>query len=281
MFRAGGRILYSSFPVGGHAPARCDRVGGKMTSFSKELAIERNGTRLDVTLTRPERSNALSATLVESLLDVLKAAETDGTDLVTFRGQGDNFCSGFDLGNLEDQSDGDLLLKLVRIEHLLQTIAYAPYATLALAQGKVIGAGCDLFCACSERVVAPGGLFRMPGWRFGIALGTRRLVQRVGTDAARSVLADSRIFAADEALKIGLATSVVEREEWPRIMKSAGERASLLEPVSRSLLLKLTAPDSRVADLGALVESASRPGLKDRILQYRAAERAARAAGPS
>ncbi len=245
-----------------------------MTSSPKELAIERNGAALHVTLTRPERSNALSATLVEALLDVLQAAETDGTALVTFRGDGENFCSGFDLGNLDEQSDGDLLLKLVRIEHLLQRIAHAPFVTLALVQGKAIGAGCDLFCACSERVAAPDAVFRMPGWRFGIALGTRRLVQRVGADAARSVLAGSQIFVADDALKIGVATLIAERDAWSNVMKSASEKASLLEPVSRSMLLSLTTLDTRAADLAALVETASRPGLKNRIQKYRSAERA-------
>jgi enoyl-CoA hydratase len=96
-----------------------------MTSSSKEVAIERNGAALHVTLTRPTQSNALSATLVEALLDVLQAAEADGTALVTFRGEGDSFCSGFDLGNRRT-TDGDLLLKLERTEHLLQSVAHAP-----------------------------------------------------------------------------------------------------------------------------------------------------------
>lgn len=252
-----------------------------MTSSSNELAIERNGSALHVTLARPTRSNALSASLVEAMLDVLQAAETDGIALVTFRGEGDNFCSGFDLGNLDEQTDGDLLLKLVRIEHLLQRVAHAPFATLALVQGKAIGAGCDLFAACSERVAAPDAVFRMPGWRFGIALGTRRLVQRVGADAARSVLASSRMFAADEALRMGLVTAVVKPEQWPDIVTSASARASVLDPVSRSMLLDLTAADTRAADLAALVESASRPGLKNRIEQYRLAERAARERKPA
>jgi enoyl-CoA hydratase len=278
-----GALLFEIRVASSHVLSGADRsfccaknfgIEFKMTSSSKELAIERNGAALHVTLTRPTRSNALSATLVEALLDVLQAAEADGTALVTFRGEGDNFCSGFDLGNLDEQSDGDLLLKLVRIEHLLQRVAYAPFVTLALVQGKVIGAGCDLFCACSERVAAPDTVFRMPGWRFGIALGTRRLVQRVGADTARSVLASSRMFAVDEALRMGLVTSLVKTEQWRDIVTSASERASLLEPVSRSMLLSLTALDTRAADLAALVESASRPGLKNRIQQYRLAERA-------
>ncbi len=242
-----------------------------------ELAVERDGLTRHVTLTRPEKSNALSATLVESLLAVLDEAERDGVTLMTFRGEGANFCSGFDLGDLDAQSDGDLVLKLIRIEILLQRIAHAPFATLALAHGKVLGAGCDIFCSCSQRVATPDAKFRMPGWRFGIALGTRRLVGRVGADAARAILSASRMFDAAEAQTLGFATALAPQEEWPGIVETAVARSALLDPVSQAMLLNLTAPDTRAADLAALVESASRPGLKDRIQQYRAAEKAARA----
>jgi len=234
-----------------------------------ELTVERDGPTRHVTLTRPDKSNALSATLVEALLAVLDEAERDGTTLMIFRGAGTNFCSGFDLGDLVTQSDGDLVLKLIRIEMLLQR--------LALAHGKVLGAGCDIFCSCAQRVATPDAKFRMPGWRFGIALGTRRLVGRVGADAARSILSASRVFDAAEAKTIGFATSLAPKEEWAGVIEAAVARAALLDPVSQTMLLALTAPDTRAADLAALVESASRPGLKARIEQYRAAEKAARA----
>lgn len=242
-----------------------------------ELAVEQDGPTRHVILTRPEKSNALSATLVESLLAVLGEAARDGTTLMTFRGQGANFCSGFDLGDLEAQSDGDLVLKLIRIEMLLQRIAHAPFVTLALAQGKVLGAGCDIFCSCAQRVATPDAKFRMPGWRFGIALGTRRLVGRVGADAARSILSASRMFDAAEAKTIGFATALAPQEEWASLIESAVAQAALLDPVSQTMLLNITASDTRATDLAALVESASRPGLKARIEQYRAAEKAARA----
>lgn len=242
-----------------------------------ELTVERQGSTTHVTLARPEKSNALSATLVQSLLETVIQAQTDGTALMTFRGQGPNFCSGFDLGDLETQSDGDLLLKLVRIEQLLQHVAHAPFATLALAQGKVLGAGCDLFCCCSQRVAVQGASFRMPGWRFGIALGTRRLQARVGTDAARSVLASSRPFDAHEALAIGLATALAEQGHWDDVISAAAQRSAVLEPSARALLMELTMPDTRSVDLASLVTSAGVPGLKERILRYRAAEKAARA----
>ncbi|MFG1465493.1 enoyl-CoA hydratase/isomerase family protein [Xanthobacter sp. DSM 24535] len=239
-------------------------------SHSAELRVERVGSALNLTLTRPEKANALSATLVEAIIAWLEEADRDGTDLVVFRGDGRNFCAGFDLGDLDAQSDGDLVFKLLRIETMLQAVANAKFVTLALAQGKVIGAGCDLFCACSERIATPDAGFRMPGWRFGVALGTRRLSARVGSDAARSLLLDTRAFTAIEANEIGLATRLAEVELWPEVIEATAVRASALGAPSRRMLLELTAVDTRALDMAALVASAGRPGLRERIKAYRA-----------
>lgn len=240
-----------------------------------ELRIERREISvLELTLTRPSRGNALSESLVEALIAALAGAEHEQVRLVVFRGEGKNFCSGFDLSDLAEQSDASLVDRLVRIERLLQTVAHAPFLTLALAQGRVMGAGADLFCACSERVAAPGATFRMPGWRFGIALGTRRLAARVGTDAARGILLESRQFGADEALKIGFATAVADEADWPAAVEQSARRAQALDLESTRHLLDLTIEDTRAADMVALVESSSRPGLKERIIQYRNSEKA-------
>lgn len=234
-----------------------------------ELRIElRDRGLLEVTLSRPERANALSESLVEHLLAVLAKAEDERVKLVVFRGKGKHFCSGFDLSDIGEQKDVDLVRKLVRIELLLQRIAYAPFLTLAFAHGRVVGAGADLFCACSERVAAPGTAFRMPGWRFGIALGTRRLVARVGTDAARNVLLEGKQFDALEALEMGFSTNIADESEWLAISEQALERARALDWESMQQLMRLTMQDTRAEDMAALIKSA-RPGLKDRIIQYR------------
>lgn len=246
-----------------------------MMKSNDELRIERREISvLELTLTRPSRGNALSESLVEALIAALAGAEHEQVRLVVFRGEGKNFCSGFDLSDLAEQSDASLVDRLVRIERLLQTVAHAPFLTLALAQGRVMGAGADLFCACSERVAAPGATFRMPGWRFGIALGTRRLAARVGTDAARGILLESRQFGADEALKIGFATAVADEADWPAAIEQSARRAQALDLESTRHLLDLTIEDTRAADMVALVESSSRPGLKERIIQYRNSEKA-------
>ena len=95
-----------------------------------ELLAERSGTTLILTLNRPEKVNALSAPLVEALSEQVKAAEVSGIRLLVLKGNGRNFSAGFDFMDYEAQSEGDLLLRFVRIELLLQALRHARYESM-------------------------------------------------------------------------------------------------------------------------------------------------------
>ncbi|WP_020655356.1 enoyl-CoA hydratase/isomerase family protein [Massilia niastensis] len=234
------------------------------------LLVCREDAVTRVTLNRPGKLNALNVELVEALLAVVQESCRDGTRLLVLQGAGRNFSAGFDLGDVEAQSEGDLVLRFIRVEQLLQAVYHAPYQTMALAHGKNFGAGVDLVCACNQRIAAAGSTFRMPGLRFGLVLGTRRLVQRIGTDRAREVLARSSNFTADEAVTMGFIRQVSGQEAWPALVQAAADEASSLSLEAMAALLRVTAPDSREADLAELAGSASLPGLKERLRRYRA-----------
>ncbi|HZV20771.1 MAG TPA: enoyl-CoA hydratase/isomerase family protein [Hyphomicrobiales bacterium] len=235
----------------------------------QELIVEREDFTKRLFINRAERGNALNATLVEALIAAVAAAATGRTRLLTIEGIGSRFCSGFDFTGYEDLSEGELLLRFVRIEQLLQAIYHAPFLTAALAHGSNFGAGADIVAACSIRIASPDATFRMPGLRFGVALGTRRLAQRVGVDRARQILQGSLIFGAKEAKEFNFLTAVASREEWPAAIETARKTAENLSAGNSALLLRLTANDSRDADMADLVRSLSEPGLKQRIQSYR------------
>lgn len=222
-----------------------------------------------ITLNRPEKANALDEAMVSALLDALAAAQTDGTRLLILDAAGRHFCAGFDLGGLDDCSDGDLLLRFVRVETALQTLYHLPFPTLALAKGRAMGAGADLFAACSRRVATAGTQFRMPGLAFGILLGTRRLATRIGADAARRIQNETRTFDAAEARALGFATDIAEEPDWTPIVDTAAAAANTLAPEATAALFRATAPDTRAEDMADLVASASNPGFKQRIQAYR------------
>src|SRR5690606_31995654 len=185
-----------------------------------------------------------------------------------FRGEGKNLSAGFDFTDYQNQSEGDLALRFIRIEQLLQSIASAPALTIALAHGRNFGAGVDLFAACRLRQCTPDATFRMPGLKFGLVLGSRRFGELVGRDVARRILEQARTFAADEAKQIGFVHELIEQQAWPQAQAEASEAAAQLQREARAGLYEALCGEDPDGDLARLVRSAARPGLKRRALAY-------------
>ncbi len=230
-----------------------------------------------LTLARPESGNALDAAIVEDMLDAVAKLGASPPRALVLAGDGNGFCGGFDLDGLASQSDGDLALRFIRIELLLQAIHHFPAPTVALAHRFAWGAGADLFAACRIRVADPDTRFSFPGARFGIVLGSGRLARCVGGQQAFETISAGRPVAAAEALAMGLATHIVPKDRWDSeaIDALVGPWAGLASETMSALLSRLT-PDDRAADLAALASSAARPGLGERIAEYAAAQQSAR-----
>ena len=233
-----------------------------------ELIVERTEGVTRLTLNRPEKANALSATLVDALIPAVDTASQDGTYLLILKGSGRMFSGGFDLANLDRESDASLVERFIRIEMLLQKLYHAPFATLALAHGAAFGAGADLVCVCEQRIAAPATMFRMPGLQFGVVLGTRRFAERVGPDTARAILGESRAFNGEQGLEMGFLTGVAGEPAWTVLEEGIAEVGQRLDAKSRAALNAATIPDTRAEDMAALQKSVMREGLKGRIEAY-------------
>ena len=231
------------------------------------LELHQDDGLLQLTLNRPDKANALNPDLTEALIDAITRASN--VRLCVIRGAGRHFCSGFDLADIDELSDGDLLWRFLRIETLLQALHHAPFAVVALAHGNAVGAGADLFSACWRRVATEDASFRMPGWNFELALGTRRLTRLIGRDAARDLLIDGKVLSAEAGSSCGLVTDIASPQQWPAIVDELQQRSAVLTPRALRDMLELTSVDSRDDDLAAIVKSAGRPGLKQRIISYR------------
>ena len=249
------------------ARARAQGAGMSDITETDGLRVERRGALHLLTLARPDKMNALSAGLVEALIAAVDRAQAEQARAIVFQGEGRNFSAGFDFGDWESQSEGDLLLRFVRIEMLLQRVAATPCLTVALAHGRNFGAGVDLFGACKWRLAAPEASFRMPGLKFGLVLGTRRFAALVGAERARTILEQAATFDAEAALRDGFVSRLAKQDEWPAAADEALAVASALTDASRAQLyaaLSLEAPD---ADLARLTRSAAEPGLA-RVAAY-------------
>lgn len=245
--------------------------------MSAPVGLHHDGPRATITLARPERGNALGAAMVEAIDVALDGALAAGARLVLFRGEGRNFCTGLDLSDLAEIGDGDLALRILRIELLLQRIHALPVTTAVVAGGRVFGAGADLFAVCDHRVALAGASFAFPGPAFGLVLGTGRLAGLVGDGAARRLLLAGEAVTAARAEQIGLATAVVE--DAAQAIAAAEAGAVRLDAATVAALHARTRRADDAADLAALARSVARPGLKARIEAYRAQAAAQRSQG--
>jgi len=228
-------------------------------------------------LDRPGQGNALSPALVEAIDATVAECAARGAALLVIEGAGRHTCTGFDLSGLEHATDDSLLARFVRIELMLQRLARAPFPTLAVARGRTVGAGADLFTACTHRVMAADATLAFPGARgFGLVLGSRRLAARVGAERALDWAGSARTIGAPEALASGLATQVLEAGHTLEAAIAAA-RAPAPQPAVPGLAAAIAgdAGHDDARDLAALVHSAARPGLRDLVVAY--VERQARA----
>lgn len=247
-----------------------------MDSSTAPVTTARDGVVATIRLNRPDRGNALGAEMVEALDAAVDAALAEGARLLVFRGAGRNFCTGLDLADLETISDGDLALRILRIELLLQKIHGLPVSSMAIAGGRVFGAGADLFAVCDHRVALEGSSFAFPGPAFGLVLGTGRLAGLVGDGAARRLLLAGAPAAAEAAREIGLATAVLPEAAAEDALRDAAKAAARLDAATVAGLHARTRRADDAADLAALARSVARPGLVQRVKDYRAAMAAKR-----
>ncbi|WAM19423.1 enoyl-CoA hydratase/isomerase family protein [Rhodococcus sp. JS3073] len=240
----------------------------KMTG---DVRVERSREVVTVTIDRPGRANSLDAATVEQLLEVLENVSAEDTRVLVLRSEGRHFCGGFDMEGVLDGSEGDLLLRFVRIEQLLQRLRRAPFLTVACVSGKAVGAGADIVAACGYRLLDPGTSMRLPGFRFGVALGTRHLAAIVGSHVARDLLLESRDVDASTALRLGLATVIVPREHQQAEVEKIVAATTGLDTPSVTMVLNRTSIASDAddaADMATLVTSLTRPGLRRRLAHY-------------
>src|SRR5579862_660599 len=96
------------------------------------LKIERDAALAIITLTRPEKRNAISSQMIADLLAVLAEAEGSDARVVILTGEGKSFCSGMDLDELR------ALATRSTAEHLedSRTMARLADFTLAVPEAK-------------------------------------------------------------------------------------------------------------------------------------------------
>lgn len=174
------------------------------------LLQERRGSVALLTLNRPDRRNALSATLVSALRAALGADPEARAVVLT--GAGTHFCAGGDLAPDGSLAPGLLAQHDARGEFalLVREIATARRPVIAAVNGDALGGGFGLAAACHLVVAAEGAKFGTPEIKVGLfpmMIGpvlARNLPRKVLYDV---VLTGRRLGAA-EARDLGFVNRV-------------------------------------------------------------------------
>jgi len=202
---------------------------------------------VQLTLSRPEKLNALTEPLVARFHDHLQALAADLTcRVVVLTGAGRGFCAGLDLGGFgyvpgtEGFGRSHQTWATQRtIAALVQEIRRLPQPVIAAVNGPAAGGGLALVCASDVRIASSTAVFATSFIRIGVTgcdIGTSWMLPRlVGAARAHELMLTSRRFDADEALRIGLVTDVVAPEALPDAVSAMAESLLAAPPLSLSL----------------------------------------------
>lgn len=176
------------------------------------VLIAQDGLTRQITLNRPEVLNALSVHLLEELQDALKQAANDSSvRAVILTGAGRGFCSGADLSQPAELQDiqGTIERYYNPVARLLCAM---PKPVIAAVNGVAAGAGMSLALACDLRLLSSAAVFTVGFSGIGLVMDAGAsyfLPKLVGHARAMELALTNRKVEADEALRLGLGTTVM------------------------------------------------------------------------
>src|ERR1700719_1445978 len=163
---------------------------------------------LQVTLDRPEVSNALNTRMGLDLMELFEGLSIDLEDLraVIITGSGAKaFCAGGDLKERNGMTDESWRSQHLIFERMVRAMMGCPIPLVAAVNGAGYGGGCEIAAANARCALTEVTLGIMPG-----AGGTQNLARAVGERRAKELILSGLPFTAREAETWGLVNRVVE-----------------------------------------------------------------------
>jgi enoyl-CoA hydratase/carnithine racemase len=170
-----------------------------------------------VTFNRPEARNALSFAMYDRLAEVCTEAGRDPSiRAMVLAGASDKaFAAGTDISQFRAfEKEQDALDYEARIDRVLGALERCRVPTIAAIQGACTGGGAGIAACCDLRIAAKSARFGFPVARtLGNCLSMTnyaRLAALLGPARVKDLIFQARLVEADEALRIGLVSEVVE-----------------------------------------------------------------------
>jgi enoyl-CoA hydratase/carnithine racemase len=187
-----------------------------------------------VTIDNERKLNCLSTTLNVRLTQVFTALSKE-RDLraVVLTGAGDRaFIGGADLNELGGLCADSARLYITRLHQACDAIRHCPVPVLGRINGFALGAGLEVAASCDMRAAAATARFGMPEVRMGIpsVIEAALLPGLIGWGRTREMLLTGAVYAAGEALAMGLVERVVACAELDAALENWLEAICAAKP---------------------------------------------------
>lgn len=181
-----------------------------------------------ITLNRPDKANAMNAPMWQEIREAMRWADTTPeVRVVIIAGNGNNFCSGIDLGmmmalgkQIEDKDEARMREKLRHIildlQDTLTSVERCRKPVIAAIHGACVGGAIDLVTCCDMRYASSDAYFSVKEVDIGMTadVGTlQRLPKIINPAIARELAYTARNVQAGEAAQIGLVNRVYDSRE--------------------------------------------------------------------
>nr|WP_206155306.1 short-chain-enoyl-CoA hydratase [Caldanaerobacter subterraneus] len=184
----------------------------------KNIDVKKEEGIATITISRPKALNALNTETLEELENVLEVLQNDdGVKVIVITGAGEKaFVAGADISEMKDMSVFEAKKFAELGQKVFRKIELMKKPVIAAVNGYALGGGCELALACDIRIASRNAKFGQPEVGLGIIPGfggTQRLPRIVGVSKAKELIYTGDMIDAEEALRIGLISKVVEQDK--------------------------------------------------------------------
>lgn len=202
---------------------RTDNLYSCLTvSFSERVAT--------VTLNRPKALNAINASMIRELSDVLdEIADRDALAVIITGAGPKAFAAGADIAEMSAMNPQEATSFAEKGQGVFSRIESFPRPVIAAVNGYALGGGCELAMACDIILAGKKAVFGQPEVKLGVIPGfggSQSMSRLVGRQRAREICFTGRTVGAEEAARIGLAARMVETDLLSQAQQLALQIAS-------------------------------------------------------
>jgi enoyl-CoA hydratase/carnithine racemase len=201
------------------------------------IKTKKEPTTTWITLDRPNKLNAINATMLQELSEALDTIENDtNVRCVIITGEGEKaFSAGADiteLHKLTQETAAELSRKGQKVFSQVEALSKPVVAAI---NGYALGGGLELALACDFRLASDHAELGLPEMKLGIIPGwggTQRLAWTVGVAEAKSLIMLGDSVKAKEAYKMGLVDKVVPQNKLVAEAEALAQRLCEYPPAA-------------------------------------------------